>query len=193
MLSRSSWIYLSRSLLKLRSRGEGVAPRSLERMGDKTGAWVCRASRQRAFDRAGEPPPFKYGSEGVRVPRFRARFASNVVRVVRSTRASCADISDASSSSSQFAVQPIEPSFGRLALDERQPFNKGTPLDGLGFRRSLVSARRTVDGPSSLVFTSPRNRKDVRRSAHTRGRRVEAAGSPRLAAVCSNSWREAVK
>ena len=66
-------------------------------------------------------------------------------------------------------------------------------LDGLVSRRSLVSARRTVDGPSSLVFTSPRNRKDVRRSAHTRGRRVEAAGSPRLAAVCSNSWREAVK
>ena len=78
-------------------------------------------------------------------------------------------------------------------LDERQPFNKCTGLDGLVSRRSLVSARRTRDGPSSLVFTSPRNRKDVRRSALTRGRRVEAAGSPRLAAVCSNSWREAVK
>ena len=78
-------------------------------------------------------------------------------------------------------------------LDERQPFNKCTGLDGLVSRRSLVSARRTVDGPSSLVFTSSVHRKDVRRSAHTRGRRVEAAGSPRLAAVCSNSWREAVK
>jgi len=73
-------------------------------MGDKTGAWVCRASRQRAFDRAGEPLPFKYGSEGVRVPRCHARFASNFVRVVRSTRASCADISDASSSSFELAV-----------------------------------------------------------------------------------------
>ena len=185
-----SWMYLSRSMLKLRSRGEGGAPRSLERMGDKTGGGVCRASRQRAFDRAGDAPPVKCGSEGVRVPRCHARFASNVVRVVRSTRASCADISDASSSSSQFAVQPIQP---RLALDERQPFNKCTGLDGLVSRRSLVSARRTVDGPSSLVFTSPGHRKDVRRSAHTRGRRVEAAGSPRLAAVCSNSWREAVK
>ena len=41
-------------------------------------------------------------------------------------------------------------------LDERQPFNKCTGLDGLVSRRSLVSARRTVDGPSSLVFTSPR-------------------------------------
>ena len=28
-------------------------------MGDKTGAWVCRASRQRAFDRAGEPTASK--------------------------------------------------------------------------------------------------------------------------------------
>ena len=52
-------------------------------------------------------------------------------------------------------------------LDERQPFNKCTGLDGLVSRRSLVSARRTVDGPSSLVFTSPGHRKDVRRSAHT--------------------------
>ena len=78
MRSRSSWIYLSRSMLKLRSRGEGVAPRSLERMGDKTGGVVCRASRQRVFDRAGDAPPFKRRYGGVRVPRCHARFASNV-------------------------------------------------------------------------------------------------------------------
>ena len=72
------------------------APRSpTRRMGDKTGAGVCRASRQRAFDRAGDAPPVKCGYEGVRVPRCHARFASNVERVVRSTR-TCADISDVS-------------------------------------------------------------------------------------------------
>lgn len=47
-------------------------------MGDKTGGGVCRASRQRAFDRAGDAPPFKCGSKGVRVTRCHARFASNV-------------------------------------------------------------------------------------------------------------------
>lgn len=142
------------------------------------------------------PATPRRSSAGTEVCEYRAvtlgspRTSTHVVRL---TRASCADISDASSSSSQFAVQPIEPSCRGWPLDERQPFNKCTGLDGLVSRRSLVSARRTVDGPSSLVFTSPRHRKDVRRSAHTRGRRVEAAGSPRLAAVCSNSWREAVK
>jgi len=46
-------------------------------MGDKTGAGVCRASRQRAFDRADDAPPVKCGSEGVRVPRCHARFDAN--------------------------------------------------------------------------------------------------------------------
>ena len=145
-------------------------------MGDKTGAGVCRASRQRAFDRAGDAPPVKCGSKGVRVPRCRARFALKVVRVVRSTRASCADISDARA---RLSLRSSRLSRG-WPLDERQPFNKCTGLDGLVSRRSLVSARRTRDGPSSLVFTSSRNRKDVRRSAHTRGRRVEADGYPVL-------------
>jgi hypothetical protein len=158
-------------------------------MGDKPGVGGCRASRQRAFYRAGDAPRVKRGFKGVRVPRCHARFALKVVRVVRSTRASCADISDARA---RLSLRSSRLSRG-WPLDERQPFNKCTGLDGLVSRRSLVSARRTRDGPSSLVFTSPRNRKDVRRSAHTRGRRVEADGSPRLAAVCSNSWREAVK